>query len=91
VRPLTCQEVLEQLSEYLDAELKAERAGAIDQHLMICEHCRIEVYTMRRTILIYRCEQHVITPDGIGQKLQQALHREYAGGDRNPEGGEGQV
>jgi anti-sigma factor RsiW len=91
VRPLTCQEVLEQLSEYLDAELHGDGAGAIDQHLLICTHCRVEVQTLRRTIVIFRCEQ-VSTPDGIGHQLRQALDREYAGNrERNPGGGEGKA
>ena len=89
MRPLTCQEVLDQLSEYLDAELRADRASEIEQHLVICENCRLEVYTIRRTILIYRCEEHVFVPDGIEHRLRQALSREYTGSSPNRDGDEG--
>ena len=78
MRKLTCQEVLDQLSEYLDSEVQAELSSAVDQHVGLCSHCRVEVDTIRQTILIFRCEERVELPPGLEAKLQQALQRAYA-------------
>src|SRR5437762_11612387 len=55
VKRLTCEEVLDQLSEYLDDEARVELVQAVDHHLGACVHCQAEVDTLRRTIEIYRC------------------------------------
>ena len=88
VRKLTCQEVLDQLTEYLDAEVQAELASEVDQHLGFCSNCRVEVDTIRQTILIFRCEERVELRPDLEQKLQQAMQRAYADG-RPREGEEG--
>ncbi len=77
MRRLTCQEVLDQLSEYLDADARAELVGEVDHHLGVCVHCRIEVDTLRRTILLYRCEERVVLPTHISVRLSEALERVY--------------
>jgi anti-sigma factor (TIGR02949 family) len=87
VRKLTCQEVLDQLSEYLDAELQSDRANEINQHLVICDNCRFEVISLQRTILIYRRDEGAPVPTDLGERLQQALNREYH--TRNSDGEEG--
>ena len=37
---MECPEVIERLWEYLDGELAAKEASAIDSHLSDCESCR---------------------------------------------------
>jgi anti-sigma factor (TIGR02949 family) len=37
--PLDCKVVIEQLWEFLDGELDAERAQLVHQHLTLCQHC----------------------------------------------------
>ncbi len=89
VKRLTCQEVLDQLSDYLDDAARAELVGEVDQHLVVCVHCRVEVDTIRRTILIYRHEERVELPVALNAKLQQALEQAYRAGCRGePEPGE---
>lgn len=77
MRRLTCQEVLDQLSDYLDAEARAELVGEVEQHLGVCVHCRIEVDTLRRTILLYRQEERVVLPAHLNVRLSEALERLY--------------
>ena len=88
VRQLTCQEVLDQLSEYLDDEARAELVRQVDQHVGMCSHCRFEVDTLRRVILLYRCEEKVILPVALSEKLQRALEQAYRH-DRGGRGDEG--
>jgi hypothetical protein len=80
MRRLTCQEVLDQLSEYLDADTRAELVGEVDHHLGGCVHCRIEVDTLRRTILLYRQEERVVLPSHLTVRLSEALERLYRAG-----------
>lgn len=88
MRALTCQEVLDQLGEYLDSELQAELAREVDQHLGLCSHCRVEVDTIRQTILVFRCDERIQLPSELERKLHHAMQRAYADG-RPREGEEG--
>ena len=90
VKRLSCQEVLDQLSDYLDDEARAELVEQVDVHLHECEHCQVEVDTLRRTIMIFRCEERVVLPVRLEGKLRMALEQAY----RHPSadvGGEGEA
>ena len=87
MKRLTCQEVLDQLAEYLDEEARAELVSEVDQHLHACSHCQAEVDTLRRTIQIFRCDQKVALPVTLSEKLQRALDQAYRDGRNNPGGG----
>jgi predicted anti-sigma-YlaC factor YlaD len=84
VRRLTCQEVLDQLAEYLDEDAREELTREVDGHLLECVHCRAEVDTIRRTILIYRCDERIALPASLSDKLQQALDKAYRAARRDP-------
>lgn len=38
-RPISCDEVIEQLFDYLDNELHGDTSAAIDHHLQHCRDC----------------------------------------------------
>jgi anti-sigma factor RsiW len=80
VKRLSCQEVLDQLADYLDEDARAELVQQVDSHLHECSHCQVEVDTLRRTIMIYRCDEKVVIPSPLSDKLQHALEQAY----RNP-------
>lgn len=84
MKSLSCQEVLDQLSEYLDADARAELVEGVDLHLGKCDHCRVEVDTLRRTIQIYRCDEKVVLPVKLSDQLQNALEQLYR--DKSGEG-----
>ena len=74
---MDCDEVLNQLSEYVDDEARAELCRAIEEHLALCRGCKIEVDTVRKTIMIYRNDGPAETPVRVSAALQSALAREY--------------
>ena len=82
MKRLTCQEVLDQLSDYLDEDARAELVQEVDVHLHECRHCQVEVDTLRRTIMIYRCDEKVELPSSLTEKLQSALDQAYRAGRR---------
>ena len=77
MRKLSCPEVLDQLWEYLDEDARAELVHEVDTHLGSCHHCRVEVDTLRHTILIYRREERVDLPVQLSERLQHALEQAY--------------
>jgi anti-sigma factor (TIGR02949 family) len=77
VSKLSCQEVLDQLWEYLDEDARAEFTAHIDEHLGGCRHCKMEVDSLRQTISLYRCEEQVGTPIQLSVRLREALQNAY--------------
>lgn len=47
---LSCQELVELVTDYLEGALPAEEHERIDRHLEICQGCRTYVEQMRQTI-----------------------------------------
>ena len=87
MKRLSCQEVLEQLADYLDEDARAELVQQVDSHIHECSHCQVEVDTLRRTILIYRHDERVELPVSLSDKLKGALEQAY----RSGKGGSGSV
>jgi hypothetical protein len=46
----------------------------------------VEVDTLRRTIMIYRCDEKVVLPEPLSEKLQDALQQAYRATRRDPQG-----
>lgn len=74
---MTCNEVLEQLWEYLDEDARAELKKSIDEHLGGCKDCKVQVDSLRKTVLLYNCEEKVTVPIALSDKLRDALGRAY--------------
>ena len=81
---MDCNEVLDQLSDYVDAEARAELCKAIEDHLARCNGCKIVVDTVRKTILLYHNDGPAVTPVRVSAALQVALSREYQRTRPNP-------
>ena len=78
---VNCNEVLEQLGDYLDEDARLELCRAIEQHLHQCHDCQVYVDTIKKTIVLYQADRSVELPVTASSKLVAALAREYA---RNP-------
>jgi predicted anti-sigma-YlaC factor YlaD len=73
-----CNEVLDQLSDYLDQEARAELCREIEAHMLQCRNCRLEVDTLKKTIVLYQSGEKIEMPVRIKSRLSEALAREYA-------------
>ena len=73
----SCQEVLDHLADYLDEEARADLVLQVDQHLGACHNCRVEVDTIKHTIMIYRAEERVFLPQALTERLSSVLKRAY--------------
>ena len=84
---MDCQDVLDQLADYLDSEAREELSRAIEQHLSNCRDCRVEVDTLRKTILLYHQTDRsraLQIPVRVTQELNEALASEYARSGSDP-------
>ncbi len=80
---MNCMEVREQLGDYLDEEALGDLCRAIDEHLRVCPDCRIEVDSLKKTILLYHNSHAAEVPSWTRSKLQRALsdlYRQYPHG-----------
>ncbi len=69
----TCQELKEQLSDYLDGELDPTVCAELERHLAGCDNCRVVVDTLRKTILLYRHYSAPAMPAGAHERLIHVL------------------
>ena len=75
---LTCKEVLESLSDYLDADMKEDIITEMKRHIGACSDCRAEFDTLTMTIKLYKHEQNNprIMPVGCHDRLVKVLEIE---------------
>jgi anti-sigma factor RsiW len=68
-----CQELIAQLSGFLDGELDAALCQAIERHLATCRYCRVVVDTTEKTLLLYRDAPAEAVPRDVHAHLIKAL------------------
>ncbi len=72
-----CDQVLGQLSDYLDDDAREELCRAIEEHLARCHDCKVEVDTVRKTILLYQKDSESKIPVRVSAELEGVMAREY--------------
>lgn len=77
---LSCGQVLERLSDYLDEELGDQARGAVEEHLRGCDGCTRFGGEFRATVRALR--DHLLVaptpPVSLRRRLADALDREPA-------------
>lgn len=72
--PHHCKELVEQISEYLDEELKGQYLEALQSHLDGCTDCQNVVHSMKKTIELFQIvEENDSIPDDVRQRLFRCL------------------
>jgi predicted anti-sigma-YlaC factor YlaD len=74
---MDCRKVLEQASDYLDAEGAEELVRCIEEHFATCPNCRVYVDSVKRTIMLYRSEVPLDCPEQVRARLHAVLSYEY--------------
>jgi anti-sigma factor (TIGR02949 family) len=52
-----CQEYLQQISDYIDGDLRPELCAKLEKHMSGCTNCTVVVNTLKRTIELYQVEE----------------------------------
>ena len=71
VEQLSCQELVELVTDYLEGALSEAERGRFEEHLRPCEGCRVYVEQMRQTIeVVGRLSVDVLTPEAERDLLE---------------------
>jgi predicted anti-sigma-YlaC factor YlaD len=74
---INCDSVLEQLSDYLDADSRSELCRAIEEHMSRCKDCRVYVDSIKKMIVLYQAGSPKEISFRAIPQLQAALAGEY--------------
>lgn len=76
--PISCEEALQRLYEFLDGELSAESTHEVRHHIELCEACYPEVkFTTEFRDAIHRAARgQPVCPESLRQKIAAMLRRE---------------
>lgn len=75
-RELSCQELVELVTEYLEGKMSPEEAGRFEEHLSICEGCQTYLEQMRQTLRVLgRLTEETVPSEARSQLL--AAFREW--------------
>ena len=69
VPELTCKELVEVVTDYLEGSMPAERRLLFEEHLVFCDWCRTYLEQMRATVRL----TGTLREDDIGPKERDAL------------------
>lgn len=62
-RALTCKELVELVTDYLEGDLSSEDKERFETHLATCDGCTAYLQQMRKTIQTIGClEEHSLSP-----------------------------
>lgn len=77
---LSCKEVHDDASAYLDGDLSASRKMLIRMHVMMCSRCRRFIRQLRLTVETLKAwhQQNQVT-DAREIELADKLHRQFVG------------
>jgi len=70
---VSCEQIRQELSNYIDNEINPSLRLEIDQHLSMCKRCSVLVDTMRKTLLIVGDERVFEVPLGYSERLHKFL------------------
>lgn len=69
-----CQNLLDQLSDYLDGRAAPGLCTEIETHLALCPDCRVVVDTLDNTVKLYRALPESDPPEGAAERLFHVLN-----------------
>jgi len=80
---LTCREILEKLSEYIDEDLDPSMCDQIEEHMNGCSPCVAFVNTLKKTVkLVNTAGNEVVVPDEVRGKLHDFLRSRCCGEEK---------
>lgn len=72
---MNCQEVIREISNYIDGELDVSVKREIELHLKDCGECAVIVNQTKLTVDIFCDSELVELPSAARERLHQALRR----------------
>lgn len=72
-RPLTCHELVELVTDYLEGALSPEDRRRVEEHLALCDGCTTYLEQMRETIRLTGMVREEEIPEDQKQALLEAF------------------
>ncbi len=72
---MNCQDIIHELSTYIDGELDASMKHKLEEHLEECHECKLVVNQTKKTIQIFCDCEPVELPSEVRNRLHDALRR----------------
>ena len=72
---MNCEDVIREISDYLDGELALSAKQDIEGHLDHCHHCKMVVDQTKLTVDVFCDSQLVELPADVKSRLHEALRR----------------
>ena len=76
---MKCQEILKELSEYIDGELDPRICDCLERHMEDCNPCLVFVNTLKKTISLYKYAASEPLPKEVHIRLHDFLKKECKG------------
>jgi len=71
---LSCKQLLASIGDYVEGGLSPDLCQEIERHMAGCEHCRVVVDTLNKTIILYHASAHEAeVPTDVRGRLFQVL------------------
>lgn len=70
---LTCSQFLQELSDYLDEEVRDDVRRELEKHMAECPNCWVMVDTTKKTLSIYKKLEPDPLPEGLKTRLLEAI------------------
>lgn len=70
---LTCDQFLQELSDYLDEEVREDVRRELERHMAECPNCWVMVDTTKKTLNIYKKLDPDPLPEPLKARLMQAI------------------
>jgi anti-sigma factor RsiW len=72
-----CEDLIQNLSDYIDGELDPELCSELEEHLKDCKNCRLMLDTMKMTVKLCKDGERRELPAGLNKKLNEQLARRW--------------
>lgn len=70
---IKCEDVLREVSNYLDWEVTDDLRHKVEEHISGCHNCTVLVSTIRKTISLVSSGGILELPSGASQRLMERL------------------
>lgn len=77
MKEITCEELLQYLSDYIDNNLDEELTAAAQHHLATCTNCRVVLDTTQETITLFREQGQRTIPARRRERLFDQLQTAF--------------
>jgi anti-sigma factor RsiW len=72
---LNCENVIHELSDFIDGDLDAAMKREIESHLQGCKECQLAIDQTKKTIEIFCDSELVELPNDVRNRLHEAVRR----------------